>query len=146
MLLTSKYTLPADTQSALRRINPDRVTVIGSQSRVSSAIDNQIARAVPKATVERVAGATSIDTAAAVSRKFFTSSRGAFVVNARNFPDAVAGAALAGPLRAPILLTNGKCLSASTVGELRRLRAGTLVAIGGAKVVRSSALVRQTRC
>lgn len=83
-------------------------------------------------TVSRLAGATRIETAVAVSRH--SHPQGADVVllaRADDFPDALAGAPLASALDAPILLSGSDALSSATADEIRRLGARRAVLLGG---------------
>ncbi len=82
--------------------------------------------------VWRYAGADRYATAAAVSRfDFATGTSAAFVATGADFPDALAGAALAGFLGRPVLLTRPDVLSSATKAELARLGVDTVLILGG---------------
>lgn len=85
--------------------------------------------AVPPEVV-RVAGADRYGTAAAVSRLSGTADT-AFVASGEDFPDALAAAARAGSLDAPVLLAGPTALPAVTTEELLRLQPQTVVVVGG---------------
>jgi len=59
----------------------------------------------------------------------------AYIATGLNFPDALAGAAVAGSQGAPILLVLPDSIPAATAAELARLQPGRIVILGGAGVV-----------
>lgn len=87
------------------------------------------------ANVSRIAGNDSWDTAAAISKKTFSSSSTAVLARGDDFADAMSATGLAGALEggkgAPILLTDRNSLSKATLDELRRLGVKTVYLIGG---------------
>ncbi|HSQ22289.1 MAG TPA: cell wall-binding repeat-containing protein, partial [Coriobacteriia bacterium] len=90
------------------------------------------------ADVVRIAGTDRILTAIEASKVAFPSPAGAPVVviaTARNWPDALGGAALAGVLGGPILLTEPTALPASVATEIDRLGASKAVILGGTAAV-----------
>jgi len=54
-----------------------------------------------------------------------------YIATGLNFPDALAGAAAAGSLGAPLLLVTGTTVPAPTAAELARLKPGRIVILGG---------------
>jgi hypothetical protein len=89
----------------------------------------------------RIGGADRYATAAAISQAHFaTGPAVAFVATGQNFPDALAGAAVAGMLNAPILLVTRDTLPGATAAELARLRPGRIVVLGAAGVVSDGVL------
>lgn len=88
--------------------------------------------------VTRVGGDTRYATAAAISALEFPNPSGvttAFVATGDDFPDALAGAAVAGRLGAPLLLTTTLGLPAVTRIELERLQPDRIVVLGGEQAV-----------
>lgn len=65
-----------------------------------------------------------------------------YLASGEDFPDALAGAALAAHERAPMLLTRGDRLDAATISQLRRLGAPEVVVLGGVSAV-SDAVAEQ---
>jgi putative cell wall-binding protein len=81
--------------------------------------------------VSRVAGTDRYATAATLSRESFAPGVPvAFVATGANFPDALAGAAAAGALGGPVLLTTPTAVPAATANELARLRPARIVVLG----------------
>lgn len=92
--------------------------------------------ATSQSTVARLAGVDRFATAAAVSAQTFGAGAPvAYVTTGADFPDALAGAAAAGSLGGPILLTEGSSLPATTATELSRLKPRRIVILGGTGVV-----------
>ena len=105
------------------------------------AIRTQAASYAPA--VARMAGSDRYATAAAVSAQTFGAGAPvAFVATGTDFPDALAGAAAAGSLGGPILLTQRTSLPAATATELRRLKPRRIVVLGSTGVI--SAAVEST--
>lgn len=93
------------------------------------------AQAATGLTVTRVSGADRYATAAAIADAGWpgTLPSGSTVLLAtgQNYPDAVAGAAAAGHLGVPLLLSTSASLSASAAQEIRRLGPTRVVLLGG---------------
>ena len=86
--------------------------------------------------VDRIAGSNRYATAAAISAA--TNPDGAdtvFVAVGDDFPDALAGSAVAGHLAAPLLLVARDYVPEATAAELQRLDPDTIVILGGTSVV-----------
>ena len=142
LLLTQRDTLPPETQSALQQLRPQRVVVVGGQSAVSTTVLEQLKLYARSGQVQRLAGTDRYDTAAAVSQLYPAPSRTAYLASGQTFPDALAGAALAGDQQAPLLLTRRDGLDTSTRAELARLEPRQIVVLGGPSAV-SDAVVQQ---
>jgi len=85
--------------------------------------------------VERVAGPERIATAVAVSQRGWQASQDVVLASAADFPDALAGGALAASLDAPLLLTDRAVLPPTVAAELTRLGAGRVTILGGGEAV-----------
>jgi putative cell wall-binding protein len=102
-----------------------------------STIREQAATYTPA--VARMAGSDRYATAAAVSAQTFGAGAPvAYVATGTDFPDALAGAAAAGSLGGPILLTQRSSLPAATATELRRLKPRRIVVLGSTGVISAS--------
>ena len=104
---------------------------------VSDAVPDGAQRHTTGGNVERYAGATRFATAAAISAHTFSPGCPvAYVANAYNFPDALAGAAAAGTVQGPVLLVAPTgTINASTATELTRLEPQKIIVLGGTAVV-----------
>ncbi len=131
VLLTAPGSLPEATRQELSRLAPARIVVLGGPIAVSDAVLNQ-ARAYTSGNVTRVAGANRYATSAAVSQSAYSPGVSVvYLANGLNFPDALSGAASAGSLGAPVLLTNPHDLPSVIAAELARLKPKKIVVLGG---------------
>jgi putative cell wall-binding protein len=97
------------------------------------------AHAVADVTTSRLAGADRYATAAAVATAAYPSGADTVVVaSGLTYPDALAGAALAGRLGAPVLLTSPTALSPATSSAIDTLKATKAVILGGTTAVSQS--------
>ncbi len=96
-----------------------------SMSAASSAI-------VPSAPVHRVAGTDRYATSAAISKATFATGVGTvYIASGTTYPDALSGAAAAGTLNGPVLLSTPTGLPAATKTELTRLKPKRIIILGG---------------
>ena len=121
-----------------------RATGLGDHTLVAKAFlgDGRVLTSAPRTItvtppkVIRLAGTDRYSTAAAISRATFDPGVPvAYVATGLDFPDALAGAALAGKRGGPILLTPPGGLPPSTIAELQRLKPATIVVLGGTSVL-----------
>ncbi len=98
------------------------------------------ATAVAAAQVTRLAGASRFETSVIVSRKFPRNVPVAFVALGMDFADALAGVPAATHLGGPLLLTRKDGLPTVVRDELRRLRPGRIIVLGGTGAVSDGVL------
>jgi len=92
--------------------------------------------ATPTATVTRLAGVDRYQTSAAISKASFeTGVPVAYVASGADFPDALAGAPVAGRNTAPVLLVAPNAIPDAVRTELLRLKPGKIVVLGGTGAV-----------
>lgn len=147
-LLVGQNYLSDKTKNYLTSNKPTTVYIVGGVFVVSQAVEAQIKELVPTAVIKRLAGNDRFDTVAAVINEFSASPRTLFLANGFNFPDALAGSALAAKTGDPVLLidNNGGTLPPAVEAYLKKLRAAgsrpIVRALGGTAVV-SDTLIRQ---
>jgi putative cell wall-binding protein len=140
VLLVPPGSLPASTAAELIRLRPARIVVLGGPSSVSEVVRTAL-RAYTTGSVDRIGGADRYDTAARVSAATFDPGAPvAFIATGATFPDALAGAAVAGHLGGPVLLTRATALPATTKAELVRLQPSQIVVLGSAASVSDAVL------
>lgn len=116
--------------SAPRTTPRTSVLMIGGPATMSESIRTTLT--ANDNSVERIAGSDRYATSAEMSRITFSAPvEVAFITVGTNFPDALAGAAAAGTLGGPVLLTHRDQLAASVRDELVRLRPQRVVILGG---------------
>ena len=128
-------TIPAIVATQLSRIKPKHIFILGSAAAVSSTIGGQLQAYAPD--VQRYGGVDRYETAQLTAQHFYPSGADTvFIATGLNFPDALAGAAVAGHLGAPILLVPlADTLGAATTAALSFLHPNHIVILGSAGVV-----------
>lgn len=94
--------------------------------------------------LDRISGGSRITTAIAVSQRGWSSAPTVLVASAGDYPDALAGAALAADRDAPTLLTHRDSLPNEVGEELQRLDPSAVLITGGSAAV-SDAVERRIR-
>jgi putative cell wall-binding protein len=133
VLLTRAGSLPDVTAKAIADLAPAKIVIMGGIGSVSAAVETQL-RGLGSATVTRLAGADRYATAA-LAAGLLPTATSAYVASGAAFPDALAGAALAGHLGAPVLLTKATSLPAVTGDVLTSMRPASIWVLGGSGAV-----------
>lgn len=129
VLLTRPDALSPQAASSLERLHPSLVLALGGPGALSDPV---LKAATAYAPVRRVAGATAVDTAVAVSRDVFPDGAPAVLVATRStFPDALAAAAASTAAGGPLLLVPPTGLPDSVRAEIERLGAARIYVLGG---------------
>jgi putative cell wall-binding protein len=126
----------AATISLLRTLGVTTVRIAGSSSTVSNGIQSSLAN--NGFSVQRLAGADRFETANKINEQVFTSAPTVYLASGVTFPDALAGAALAGSRGAPLYVATGSCIPASTSLSLTRMGVSTIVLLGSSATLNSS--------
>lgn len=140
LLLTRDTRLPGETADALRRLRPERIVVVGGTAGVSAPVAAELQQYASSGRVVRVGGTTAYGTSLAVSQLYPTGVSTLYLASGENYPDALAGAALAGHQGAPLLLTSPSVLDAATQAELARLDPQQIVVLGGPAAISDTVL------
>jgi putative cell wall-binding protein len=142
MLLVRPDAIPSTTAAELDRLNPAAIVVLGGTAAVSSAVQTSLG--AYSSSVVRRAGADRYATSAAVSAAAFPDGAAtAFVATGADFPDALAGSSPAALTPGPMLLVPPSCMPSVIDQEVNRLKATTLVVLGGTSAVSDAAAARQ---
>lgn len=129
VLLTGPTSLPPATAAELARLRPGEIVVAGGDGAVSPDVEATLREYGP---VRRVAGADRFATAAAIARDAFTAPVSTlYLASGRNFPDALAGGAVAAAQSGPLLLTEPGRLPTATEQAIRALQPARIVVLGG---------------
>ncbi|QKJ18231.1 cell wall-binding repeat-containing protein [Microbacterium hominis] len=140
LLVAATGAVPAATVAELSRLQPMHIKVLGGPAAVSDEVMTALSVHLPTdgtGTIERLAGGDRYATAASISAATFTpeNTTRVFLASGENFPDALAGAAIAANGGAPVLLTAAGSLPASTAAEIARLQPDEVIVLGGSVVV-----------
>ncbi len=142
LLLSDPSTLPATTLAELQRLAPTTVYLLGGTAALSAGVATAVTAALPSATVTRLAGADRYATSVAISRLQDPGVPVVYVAAGTDFPDGLSGAAAAGELGGPLLLTLPGGLPASVAAELTRLKPRRVVVLGGTGAVSDTVVVQ----
>ena len=140
-LLVGANYLPEKTKNYLISDKPSAVYIAGGTSVVSQDIENQINALVPGAKVTRLAGDDRFGTNAAVLNEFSPAPETIYLANGDDFPDVLAGSALAAKTGNPIILVNNQLsnLPPAVEAYLKTLNGSgiqpNVIALGGTDVV-----------
>jgi polyvinyl alcohol dehydrogenase (cytochrome) len=136
LLLTATGSLSSAAAAEIDRLKPTQVALLGGTSALSTAVAQQVA--AHGATVVRWQGGDRYATAVAISQATYPSgATNVYLATGTNFPDALAGAALAAVAGGPLLLTDPKTLPSETAAEIARLHPSAIVVLGGTTAVSS---------
>ena len=139
ILLTLPGELPGATRSALTRLRPGRIIVLGGTAAVSAGVASALDAYDTGGGVLRLAGADRFATAAVISRHHHPSGAPmAYVATGLNFPDALAAGPAAAIRGAPTILVRDVGVPGASATELERLNPRRIIVLGGPRVVDQS--------
>ena len=133
VLLVTPTSIPAPIATELRRLAPAAISVLGGAGAVSDRVLDALG-AFTKGPVQRLSGPDRYATAIAISEATYVRAQTVYLASGGNFPDALAGGSLGGPL---LLIEAGTALTAIH-DEIERLGASRVVVLGGSSVVSAS--------
>lgn len=139
ILLTLPNELPGSTRSALTRLRPGRIIVLGGTGAISAGVASALDAYDTGGGVRRLAGADRYATAAAISAFHHpTGAPLAYVATGENFPDALAAGPAAAIRGATSLLVRGGGVPGPSANELERLNPRRIIVLGGPVVIGQS--------
>ena len=139
MLLVTGERIPASVQKELKRLDPDRIVVLGGPATVGESVLGQLRRV---AETSRIGGADRYAVSAAVAERAFPETGGTvYVSSGQKFPDALSGSAAAIRSGSPVLLVTDSVLPTDVAAQLARLKPERVVILGGESSV-SEAVAR----
>jgi putative cell wall-binding protein len=138
ILLVTKSEVPSITATELSGLGVKNVWLVGGTNAISSGVESQLSA---KYTVKRLAGADRYETAKAAATQTtgtvgtYKSDKTAIVASGENYPDALAGGALAYGKKLPLLLTAKDSLPPATSQALTSLGIKRVLLLGGSGAV-----------
>ncbi|HEX2141552.1 MAG TPA: cell wall-binding repeat-containing protein, partial [Candidatus Limnocylindria bacterium] len=138
ILLVQRTEVPAATAAELKRLDPDKIVVLGSSSAVSDGVAAALAK-LTGAVVTRVAGSDRYLTAVKASQAEHAANGPStvYVATGTAFPDGLTGSPVAGGLPGPLLLVKPYELPSAVATELKRLAPSKVVVLGGTSAISS---------
>ena len=134
LLLTASRSLPAVVAAELRRLDPQRIVVVGGTGAISSSVARAARDIAP---VDRIGGADRYVTAELLVRSVFSTADTVLLATGASFPDALAAGPAAGAGGDPVLIVrgDGSRLDRAALRLLRDLGTTSVVLVGGTGVV-----------
>ncbi|MDO8950766.1 MAG: cell wall-binding repeat-containing protein [Actinomycetota bacterium] len=136
---SSGTSLTPPAQVPLMGVGVHTVTYSGTDNAGNTTVKTIVVTIVqPETVITPVAGGTRYTTAVETSKLTFPvagSVRNVVIATGADWPDALGGAALAGQVGGPILLTDPKTLPPAVAAEIRRLGATKAYILGGTGAV-----------
>jgi putative cell wall-binding protein len=123
------------TLSLISGLGVGTVKIAGGEASVSAGVQQSLNQQTSTA---RLSGTDRFATSVALNQDAYTSSSTAYLANGYNFPDALAGAVLAGTTDAPLFTIPSTCVPQSVLDEFDRLGVTTVVLLGGTASLNSS--------
>ncbi|WP_084361613.1 cell wall-binding repeat-containing protein [Herbiconiux solani] len=134
VLLVRKNDVPASTAEELRRLNPQKIIVLGGEATIAASVE--VALGEFSRSVTRVAGPDRYAVSSAISQMAFAGGASmAYIASGETFPDALSASPMSGFERGPVLLTQKDTLPAAVSTELRRLAVSYVIVVGGPNTV-----------
>ncbi|WP_192498699.1 cell wall-binding repeat-containing protein [Ornithinimicrobium pratense] len=128
VLLTRSNEVHSATAEALETLAPANIVIVGGPVAINDGVEEALAE---YGEVTRIAGGNRYGTAVAISQIHDADVPVVYIASGENYPDALAGSALAGHEGVPVLLTRQANLANSTAAELERLNPERIVVLGG---------------
>lgn len=131
--------IPDEVTDVLRTLGVEDVYLIGGTGVIPASMESQLQDM--GFSVTRYGGADRYATTALINSAFFDAGTTDTILMAtgRNFPDALAGAALAGSLGAPLYITESGCVPTQVHDSIEALSASKRAILGGEAVVSAPA-------
>ncbi len=139
VLLTQTTSIPDSIRQALERLKPAHITVLGGSGVVSDGVMNELAAYATGAdpSVTRISGPDRYASSAQVAAQFSSTVPSTMLASGENFPDALAGAALAGTWGVPLLLTQRYTLPSPIKSRLQSISESQGYVLGDGEAVAS---------
>ena len=131
----SATTIDQPTSSLVTNLKASTVKIAGGVDTVSSGIQTSLNQ---QTSTIRLSGTDRFATSVVLNHDAYVSSNIAYLANGYNFPDALAGAVLAGMQKAPLFVTPSTCVPQSVLEEFDRLGVTEVVLLGGIAALDSS--------
>lgn len=128
--------VPSTQTAKMEHYGVETVHIAGGEGAVSWGIERSLKNM--QFTVNRYAGPDRFSTSGSIAESFGTLHGGVYLASGANYPDALAGAVVAGKQQAVLLLTEHTCLPWGLQRSLAILKPGELTILGGESIVSQS--------
>lgn len=135
--------LDTATLQLLETLGTEFVYIAGGPNSVSNGILSSLD--TEGYGVERLSGSDRFEASSNIARTGFPTAERVFIATGFNFPDALAGAAWAGSIGAPLIVIPGTCIPARVLQDLENYQVSEVTILGGPNSV-STAVESLTPC
>lgn len=126
-------TATAAEKSLVGKLKATRVKIAGGAAAVSNGIKSSLTSST--VATSRLSGVDRFATAVAVNKDAHSTSTTAYLSTGYNFPDALAGTAVAGATGSPLFVIPQSCVPQSALDEITVLGVEEVVVLGGESVL-----------
>lgn len=131
LLYGAASTLDAETKQLLLDLGVNEIRITGGPASVSPGIETALRQIPGVTTVTRLTGEDRFIVSGATNRAAFTQADIVFIASGYTFPDALAGAPVAGALGAPLYVIPSKCIPSYVLEDIANLGAEEVMIFGG---------------
>ncbi|MCS5732752.1 cell wall-binding repeat-containing protein [Herbiconiux daphne] len=124
-------TVDADTAKLLVDLKVKTVTIAGGPNSVSAGIASSIDALSGVTSVQRMSGADRFEASLAINKNAYATSDRVFLATGTNFPDALAGSALAGKLGSPLIVVPSNCVPSAVRASFQQFDNTKVTLLGG---------------
>ena len=138
---TSADKLPQAALDLIAEYKPSRIIIVGGTAAVTPAVAEAITAAAPESAIERITGATRVDTAAVAARRVLggpggAGSRTLVIANGWSPPDIGTAASLVARTRgSAVVFTLGDTLSQAAHDLIAEYKPSRIIIVGGTAAV-----------
>jgi len=123
--------LPQETAQLIRDLGVSEIRIAGGPASVTPTIENAL-RGIPGVTtVTRLGGLDRYEVSGAINRGVFSTADTVFLASGLTFPDALAGAAVAGGTNSPLYVIPPECMPSRVGDDILTMGAKSVVVLGG---------------
>lgn len=145
LLLVSKDSIPQATAEVLQTMSPGKIYIAGGEETVSEESLNKVKEitGITDEQITRFAGKDRYETSTLIVQGLFPETSKIFLATGQNFPDALAGAALAANTDTPMLLVapDGPPAGTATEKYLKSLTNVEIEVFGGKSAVSDKSII-----
>jgi putative cell wall-binding protein len=130
--------ITAPTAALLTKLAVTNVKIAGGSAVVSASIATALTKVAGVTGVQRLFGADRYLTAVAINRDAFETSNRMFFASGSTYPDALAGAAVAGAQKAPLYVIPPTCAPIPILEDITTMETKSIVLLGGTGALSNS--------
>ncbi|MCS5734879.1 cell wall-binding repeat-containing protein [Herbiconiux daphne] len=123
------------TLDLFRAMGTTQTTIAGGPNSVSTGVENSLAVLGP---VTRLTGSDRFTASQAINRAAYSTSSTIYLATGLNYPDALAGGALAGKGNAPLYIVPTDCVPRGVIADISAMKASKVVLLGGVNSLNAS--------